>query len=788
MEINNGKEILCGAKWIWPVNNFFDLVNTYAHFRKDFIIEKLPERALFYITADQCYRLWINGKYVTRGPARGYQAHWPYDGVDIAAFLQKGNNYICVEAYNAGISTFGYLTQTRAGMLCGGDFGDISIRSDSSWISRMDTAHKRDTQRYSLQLNFQEHVDTRKDDRLWITSPAAPKGWIKPEELQFGSMPWFDIEERGIPLLHETLRSPLKVVATADGMVRPGYRNVRNNVYVLYREFKKLIWKTHKEMPAKEGNIIIPASTKGKFKAFVLDMGELVVGPSKIYLEGGKRGQVVDLFFHERIASDSSPVVTDPDVAGCRMAMGNRLVLSGDKVAYDFFQILGFRYITLVVRENLQPVSVSIEVSDTAYPYEMQGSFECSDEAVNKIWDICRRTEQVCSLDSYVDTPWREQAQWWGDARIQFWNTMAMDGDTRLFKRGIRSIAGQSVPNGLTYGHAPTMAHNCILPDFSLVWIMTIYDYYRQTGDLSLFLEQQSRVQSVIGYFRKEAPVYKGLLAYDKRYWLFLDWSNLEKEGVPTLLNMWYLLTLRTLSVLYKLTDMEDLSAQIEKESNELEKSIIDILFDAETGLFFDGLDTNGEPYSIHSVHSQTMAVILGLKSDFHGIMFEKRILPFLRGSKLDVPVPSTYWTSYVLTVARKMGYSREAIEYMKRMWTPMIPLGTCLEVFDDQPGEFSASHAWSAHPLFHLMNILGGVVQGATGWNTITYEPYFDRTMEFVKIKHPSPHGLIESSWVREKAGISVKLSLPEAITAKIKLPGYEGEVRGKFEYMIKE
>src|SRR5690606_3717869 len=104
---------------------------------------------------------------------------------------------------------------------------------------------------------------------------------------------------------------------------------------------------------------------------------------------------------------------------------------------------------------------------ETIYPIEPVGRFESDDALLADIHRICVRTQRVCMLDAYVDTPWREQAQWWGDARVQSQNTFHLASDPRLLRRGIRKIAEQRVPNGLTYGHAPTIAHNCILPDYS---------------------------------------------------------------------------------------------------------------------------------------------------------------------------------------------------------------------------------------------------------------------------------------------------------------------------------
>jgi hypothetical protein len=67
---------LCRATWVWPVD-FYQMHNTYAQFRRDFRLPRVPPKAPLFITADQCYRLFVNGRYVGRGPARGYQVARP---------------------------------------------------------------------------------------------------------------------------------------------------------------------------------------------------------------------------------------------------------------------------------------------------------------------------------------------------------------------------------------------------------------------------------------------------------------------------------------------------------------------------------------------------------------------------------------------------------------------------------------------------------------------------------------------------------------------------------------
>jgi len=81
---------LCCATWVWP-GDFYQMHNTYAQFRRDFRLARVPGRAPFHITADQCYVLYVNGRYVGRGPARGFQAAWRRSkkGVDVTLALPR---------------------------------------------------------------------------------------------------------------------------------------------------------------------------------------------------------------------------------------------------------------------------------------------------------------------------------------------------------------------------------------------------------------------------------------------------------------------------------------------------------------------------------------------------------------------------------------------------------------------------------------------------------------------------------------------------------------------------
>ena len=764
---------LRSARWIWPEPSMY-LYNHYAHFRRDFELSAVPARAPLFITADKAYKLYVNGRYVCRGPARGYQSHWPFDEADVAAHLRAGRNWIAVEAYNPGISTFQYLHQAWAGLLVAARWDGLELLSGEGWLMRRSPHHTAWTARLSWQTDFQEHADAPAGGRDWITAGTAPEpgidGWQRSDPgIQFGRPPWDDVEPRGIPLMREGLVRPGPVVAHAVGDCGGGYAGWDNVSWGFVEEARALGgWDDGRGIVAKgEGDWLrlrIEPAGVGRFRAVTLDAGEYLVGNLLVEVEGATGAELLD-FQHSENVVDGRPALRRPGDA-CGIAMANRLRPGAGTSSHEFFHLLGFHYVTVVARDLTRPLTLRLSVRRAGYPFAMRGRFESSDDTLDAIHAACRRTQGICALDAYVDTPWREQAQWWGDARVQAANTFYLDGDARLLARGIRSIAGQRGPGGLTYGHAPTCAHNCILPDFSLTWVLTLYDHYWQTGETALFREQWPRVQEVLAYF--DSPVARsphGLLRHDRRLWYFGDWAQLFKGEVPTLLNLWYLLTLERLADLLDASAMPQAGAW-RARAEEHRARVLKHLYDPGLKLFRDGLDEGGRPAAHASVHEQTVALMLGLAPEAHGTMLEQRLLPYVRGERLDCAVPSSFWCTYVLQELGRRGHGAEAVGFIRRRWAPMLSTGTTWEGFEwSEDSGSSASHAWTAHPSFHLVNVLAGLRQAAPGWAEVTFEPCVVEGVDHVRALVPSPRGDIEASWRREGGRVLAALRLPAGV-----------------------
>jgi alpha-L-rhamnosidase len=64
------------------------------HFRRTFELAAKPEHFPVRVSGDNRYELFVNGKRLAFGPARGDLTHWRYETVDIAPALEAGKNVL----------------------------------------------------------------------------------------------------------------------------------------------------------------------------------------------------------------------------------------------------------------------------------------------------------------------------------------------------------------------------------------------------------------------------------------------------------------------------------------------------------------------------------------------------------------------------------------------------------------------------------------------------------------------------------------------------------------------
>ena len=77
----------------------------FVAFRKTFALAAQPKTAELRIFADLRYQLWVNGRYVVRGPVRFDPKAPQFDVLDIASYLQPGANTLAVMVLGRAATT-----------------------------------------------------------------------------------------------------------------------------------------------------------------------------------------------------------------------------------------------------------------------------------------------------------------------------------------------------------------------------------------------------------------------------------------------------------------------------------------------------------------------------------------------------------------------------------------------------------------------------------------------------------------------------------------------------------
>lgn len=756
---NAALSLFPNAFWLWQNSPLRDERDRRVQFRRTFELDTVPASAEINVTADSFYTLWVNGQYVNRGPARGFQRHWPFDRIDLAPYLRPGKNVLAVLAYQYGISNYSYAYECASGFLMAGTAGIVNLGTGPGWNFREAPGYIRAVARGSGQYCFQEFFDCRTGDDGWQSLDYDDRNWspVTPaEQRTVGCMPWHEFEERGIPLLTHSILKPRQSLAVSRHRPAAGWQELQPIGQIYDRE--QPVWEA---APTEADSIVFEPDVTAQ----LIDFGQEVVGHLQFAAEAAENGEMLDFMISESISgvTPDFPVFQGSPIT----SFGGRLILKAGVNHHELTMPWGFRYLVLLRRGN-GSVRVSASVRQTIYPLAVTGTFNSSDERLNAIWRMSEHTQRCCMVDAYIDCPWRENAQWWGDALVQSQNTFRLSSDSRLFERGLRQIAFQKTPNGLTYGMAPTCGHTCILPDYSAMWIVTLLAHYRQTGQPVMWLELRETADSILNYFKEQAAE-TGLTPYDSRYWLFLDWCpSLHKQGTPTVLNLIYLWALQSARQLAEVTADRERLFRYDSEITRLTASITTRLYAPVTRMLYDGLAPDGRPVKTMSPHAAALAILLDLLPEAHETWLNTILLPLLRGHREENLLPTSYFMYYIFEAVKRKGCRREVIDCIRHWWGEFIDDG-CSTTPENwlermRRGHWSMCHAWSAHPLVHFSEILLGVQPTAPGWRQVSFNPLATRGQKASGIV-PTPFGPIRITWDWTGSELVKTIDLPSGV-----------------------
>src|SRR5438270_12047486 len=130
------------ASWIAPASVPGDSFVVY-HARRAFDLSARPAHFVVHVSADNRYRLYLNGVGVSSGPQRSDVAHWRYETVDLAPGLRLGRNVLAAVIWNWGAARPVALHSHRTGFVVQGEGAEAAalVNTGPGWKLLVDSAY-----------------------------------------------------------------------------------------------------------------------------------------------------------------------------------------------------------------------------------------------------------------------------------------------------------------------------------------------------------------------------------------------------------------------------------------------------------------------------------------------------------------------------------------------------------------------------------------------------------------------------------------------------------------------
>ena len=703
-------------------------------FRKTFQLRGNEiENAKLFITADDVYKLYVNGRFIGFGPAPAYLFAYPYNGWDITRELVPGRtNCLAVHVYYQGLVNRDRVSEdNQQGLLAQleiryRDGERETIATDGTWRYHRSEVNSA-TRTIGYKTQFAEDLDLNKAIPEW-KSPGYDDSHWQPAYVTANPVPelYTLVPQETPPLAIEKVQ-PLRIVKTSE-------------------------------------------------ERFFIDFGTELTGSTCLQVTGPKN-HVVEIRHGEELLAENE--VRYEMRAGC--VYQEFCTLSGRlDETIEFFDYKGFRYVEVLNwPEELEPED--IWVLNRHYPFPEEAcSFRSSSELLNRIWGLCRNGVEQGTQDTYLDCPTREKGGYLGDAYVTGQSHLYLTGDTRILRKALRDFAHSAriCPGLMAVAPGNLMQE---IADYSLLWPVILERYYLWSGDVEFVRSMMPILDGLLEYFAAYENE-NGLLEQVDEKWNLVDWpDNLRDnydyeravQGINTVLNHFYYGCLSSSANLYRAADEGEKAEATRAKADRLAGAARRTLVDSHTGLF---VDAAGSSHS--SLHANALALMFGL----HPSSGPDRVINLLAEKRIQCGV---YFASFLLEGLYNAGESDLAYDLITshdtHSWHTMLEAGatTCMEAWGpDQKWNTSWCHPWSSCPVFIVAGELMGLKPENPGWDTIAFSPKPPTDLEWAELSITTPKGFVKTSYKQDNRTIVYRLSVPENGAAKVTLTNIAPDV----------
>ena len=488
----------------------------------------------------------------------------------------------------------------------------------------------------------------------------------------------------------------------------------------------------------------------GKRAEIILDFGKELHGKIRIltYTIDGEAPAKIRVTYGESV----SEAMSDIGYKGSTNDHATRdTVFSFPEFSDISLNESGFRFARLsLISKNTTVRLKSVAAVSVLRDIPYLGSFRCSDELLNKIYDTCAYTCHL-NMQQYIwDGIKRDRLVWVGDMHPEMLTVRTVFGANNIINKSLNFMREQT-PLPLWMNGMPT---------YSLWWLHILYDWYFYTGDAELLEDNKSYatqlIRIIVNLVNDDGT--ENLPSY------FLDWPCNNKPQGVTGSRALLAIALESSAALSEIFNENELKNACLFKKNCLLKTVPESYGAKQVTAMLslaDWKDKNEAAKDIlsggASGWSTFMSYYLLKAAKHHGMNETLDALKEYYGGMLDMGATS-FWEDFDIS------WLNNAAPIDKE-----VPQGKS-DIHGDN-GAFcykglrhSLCHGWSSAPTAFLAEEVLGINIIEAGCKKIRISPDLG-SLDFAEGTFPTPYGILYVKCTKEENRIKIEYNAPENI-----------------------
>jgi hypothetical protein len=494
------------------------------------------------------------------------------------------------------------------------------------------------------------------------------------------------------------------------------------------------------------------AETDADPPTLLVDFGKEISGRVAI---SGPIGAIVHISTGESRAEAENAPIADDSWAG-----PTRLVIAGG--APQFTPNSGFRYarIAFFGTSAGTPYTITqIYLDHRYYPVAYQGSFNCSDSGLTKLWYMGAYTAHLCMQDDIWDSPKRDRVPNAADLDVSGGVIDNVFADHFLMEQTISDLIKQA--NG---GEVNGM------PSCSAAWLSALADYYRHSGRIEFVRSQHQALLGLITTLHGDFNA-DNVFTNSSNSKIAVDEAPGFDASSPQSLATTQLFVIRGLHDAVDLLDAVGDTTNAKKCSDWADQLAIAVQNQAQE-------PAAPQPFGV-TRQENAMAIesgVVGATSAQRQAIYKNVLAP---GTDASNQVATPYFNYFVLLALDDMGHGDDALKFARSYWGGMIQRGatTFWERYDPSWAKDDYHLRLGGYSISLCRGGAGGItsfltervlgVRPLTGGYAQTQVSPELSDLSWVEGVVPTPHGQIRVRAVKTKAATAINVILPAGVQA---------------------